>query len=283
MPAYGVDHGVRRRPVLCTIAHDTPHPLLRADELQWHGVQPEGLGRILWEETHSPRGQDQIDDQIDVTSRAFLGMTVACARCHDHKFDPIPTKDYYSLYGVFASCNEPGEKPLLGENRNRPYTSRFTGAAAVPYVDAVFPGHPYTGASLEQDLQTVIERIHPSLILAPSPLDEHEDHRATGLAVQDLSRRAGSSALPVRYWVVHCGDGWPTPRGLLPGVPLTPSPRGAVLAPLPFVLEPPEEDRKLEAVRLYETQMKAMAPFLLAFVRTTELFSVRGTADLAAP
>jgi hypothetical protein len=46
---------------------------------------------------------DQIDDQIDVTSRAFLGMTVACARCHDHKFDPIPTSDYYALAGIFHS------------------------------------------------------------------------------------------------------------------------------------------------------------------------------------
>src|SRR5262249_42653655 len=44
-----------------------------------------------------------IDDQIDVTSRAFLGMTVACARCHDHKYDPIPTTDYYALAGIFSS------------------------------------------------------------------------------------------------------------------------------------------------------------------------------------
>jgi len=57
---------------------------------------------------------DIIDDRIDVVTRGTMGLTVACARCHDHKFDPIPTKDYYSLYGVFASCNEPAEKPLLG-------------------------------------------------------------------------------------------------------------------------------------------------------------------------
>ena len=57
---------------------------------------------------------DIIDDRIDVVTRGFMGLTVACARCHDHKYDPIPTKDYYSLYGVFASSTEPGEKPLLG-------------------------------------------------------------------------------------------------------------------------------------------------------------------------
>lgn len=46
---------------------------------------------------------DVVDEQIDVTTKAFLGLTVACARCHDHKFDPIPTRDYYGLAGMFKS------------------------------------------------------------------------------------------------------------------------------------------------------------------------------------
>lgn len=49
---------------------------------------------------------DIVDDRIDVTTRGMMGFTVACARCHDHKFDPIPTQDYYSLYGVFDSSQE---------------------------------------------------------------------------------------------------------------------------------------------------------------------------------
>jgi hypothetical protein len=56
---------------------------------------------------------DIINDRIDVTTKAFLGLTVSCARCHDHKFDPIPTADYYSLYGVFANCGEPRTEPWL--------------------------------------------------------------------------------------------------------------------------------------------------------------------------
>lgn len=44
-----------------------------------------------------------IDEQIDTTTRAFLGTTAACARCHDHKFDAIPTADYYALAGIFES------------------------------------------------------------------------------------------------------------------------------------------------------------------------------------
>ena len=52
------------------------------------------------------RGQfvlDVIDEQIEATTRAFLGLTVACARCHDHKMDPIPQREYYALSGIFRS------------------------------------------------------------------------------------------------------------------------------------------------------------------------------------
>ena len=46
---------------------------------------------------------DVVDEQIDTYGRAFLGLTLGCARCHDHKFDPVPTQDYYALAGVFCS------------------------------------------------------------------------------------------------------------------------------------------------------------------------------------
>ncbi len=58
---------------------------------------------------------DVIDDQIDVVTRGLLGLTVACARCHDHKYDAIPTKDYYSLYATLASSHSPELLPLIGE------------------------------------------------------------------------------------------------------------------------------------------------------------------------
>lgn len=56
---------------------------------------------------HRNMSGDFVDDVIDATSRGFLGLTVSCARCHDHKFEPVPTADYYSLYGVFSSVNRP--------------------------------------------------------------------------------------------------------------------------------------------------------------------------------
>lgn len=55
---------------------------------------------------------DQLDDRIDTLTRGFLGLTVACARCHDHKYDPVTQKDYYALAGVFAST-EYAEVPTV--------------------------------------------------------------------------------------------------------------------------------------------------------------------------
>ena len=68
------------------------------------------LGRRFTSNQH-----DIIDDRIDVVSRGLLGLTVTCARCHDHKYDPIPTADYYSLYGVFVSSEDPIIPPLVAK------------------------------------------------------------------------------------------------------------------------------------------------------------------------
>ena len=57
---------------------------------------------------------DTLDDRIDVVTRGTMALSVSCARCHDHKYDPIPTRDYYSLHGVFASSVTPDEMPIIG-------------------------------------------------------------------------------------------------------------------------------------------------------------------------
>ena len=79
-----------------------------------------GLSPNYWKELQLPAEiikvivADEWEERVDAVSRTFLGLTVACARCHDHKFDPITTKDYYALAGVFASCRF-GERPLIPE------------------------------------------------------------------------------------------------------------------------------------------------------------------------
>ncbi|MCF6287454.1 MAG: DUF1549 domain-containing protein, partial [Candidatus Hydrogenedentes bacterium] len=68
------------------------------------------LGRRFVSNIH-----DITDDRIDVVTRGMQGLTVACARCHEHKYDPISSEDYYSLYGIFRSSQEPAELPLIEE------------------------------------------------------------------------------------------------------------------------------------------------------------------------
>ncbi|MDX1566071.1 MAG: DUF1553 domain-containing protein, partial [Phycisphaeraceae bacterium] len=60
------------------------------------------------------------DDRIDVITRGLMGLTVACARCHDHKYDPISMADYYGLYGVMRSSVEPRTLPVIGEPEPTP-------------------------------------------------------------------------------------------------------------------------------------------------------------------
>ncbi|MFY7953121.1 MAG: DUF1549 domain-containing protein, partial [Armatimonadaceae bacterium] len=72
------------------------------------GTNESAIGSFFWhlgEEVHSPVDiradqADRFDNRIDVATKTFLGLTVSCARCHDHKFDAIPTKDYYALFGL---------------------------------------------------------------------------------------------------------------------------------------------------------------------------------------
>lgn len=107
---------------------------LAADQLNLEGEDRRSLaamGYLTVGRRFMNRQHDIIDDQIDVVTRGFLGMSVACARCHDHKYDPVPTADYYSLYGVFASSDQPAELPLLGEPQaSQEYTSFLAAKAA---------------------------------------------------------------------------------------------------------------------------------------------------------
>lgn len=95
---------------------------LAADHLQNKEADKQhlaALGFLTVGKRFMGQANDIIDDRIDVVTQGFLGLTVACARCHDHKFDPIPTADYYSLHGVFNSTEEPDEAPILSLPKDR--------------------------------------------------------------------------------------------------------------------------------------------------------------------
>ena len=73
------------------------------------------MGLLTLGRRDNKKTEDIIDDRIDVVTRGTMGLSVYCARCHSHKFDPVSTEDYYALYGIFNSSQEPKdeEKPIL--------------------------------------------------------------------------------------------------------------------------------------------------------------------------
>ena len=119
--------------LLLQIAADQAAPGRHAAALAAMGFLT--LGRRFLGVTH-----DIIDDRIDVVTRGTMGLTVACARCHDHKYDPIPTRDYYSLYGVFQSCAERivpiAEPPARDAAYRRSIATELTSAARALADDA---------------------------------------------------------------------------------------------------------------------------------------------------
>jgi LmbE family N-acetylglucosaminyl deacetylase len=188
------------------------------------------------------------------------------------------SRDAAAVLGVpadrlyFLGYPDRGILPLFTDYYITTYRSRFTTASAVPYPGTVSPGRPYTGQNLEHDFESVLDKVHPTMVLAPSPRDAHPDHRATGLVtIRAMVRRNELSR--VRYWIVHGGEFWPVPRGYEPDLQMTPPPLGHGLSQTPFKLEPDEEQRKRQAISAYHTQMEVMSSFLLSFVRTTELYS----------
>ncbi len=104
--------------VTLQLAADRLEPPVPRDDLAALGFLT--VGRTFRGNTH-----DIIDDRIDLVTRGLMGLTVACARCHDHKYEPIGTDDYYSLHGIFASCEMPEELPVIGEPAAGPAAEAF--------------------------------------------------------------------------------------------------------------------------------------------------------------
>jgi len=95
-----------------------------------------GLSPTYWKELKLPAEiikvivADEWEERVDVVSRTFLGLTVACARCHDHKFDPIGADDYYALAGVFASSRQV-ERPAIDDKLYKPVATAKQKVAAL--------------------------------------------------------------------------------------------------------------------------------------------------------
>jgi LmbE family N-acetylglucosaminyl deacetylase len=163
--------------------------------------------------------------------------------------------------------------------------SRGTGRTAVPYPGAVSPGAPYTLENLTGDLSRVLDRVAPTLVLAPVPFDHHPDHAATGRIVRALLDRRSSPRPRLLGYLVH-HPGFPRPFTYAPREPLGPPRR--FLASQRWRVFPLSRDleRKKHAVlHLYKSQIEDPYLWVLldAFVRTNELFVAGGGEEEPRP
>jgi LmbE family N-acetylglucosaminyl deacetylase len=161
---------------------------------------------------------------------------------------------------------------LLRGPANTPLRSRYTGVSAVPYAEALHPGSAYTGAALRRNLQEVIERLAPTIVLAAAPQDRHPDHSASGALAVELVR-AGATRAKVYYWIVHGGHEWPVPRGLHRERPQLPPRSARDLAWERLPLSDAQVAGKLAALGEHRTQLRVMRRFLYAFVRNDEIYA----------
>ncbi|MFM7538939.1 MAG: DUF1549 and DUF1553 domain-containing protein [Planctomycetota bacterium] len=120
--------------VIDSLNRDIPYDRFVREQIAADKLHPEGgpgrenlaaLGFLTVGRRFLNNQHDILDDRIDVVTRGLLGLTVACARCHDHKNDPVTMEDYYSLYAVLAASREPDDLPLLGTGSLTPAEQAF--------------------------------------------------------------------------------------------------------------------------------------------------------------
>ena len=123
--------------VVRALNEDTPYDRFVNEQLAADTLDPEiepwrlaALGFLTLGRTFCNNNVEVYDDQIDTVTRGLLGLSVACARCHDHKYDAIPTADYYSLYGIFANSESPVELPLVDQPDQTPGYEEYEKQAA---------------------------------------------------------------------------------------------------------------------------------------------------------
>jgi cytochrome c553 len=96
---------------------------------------------------------DLIDEQMDALSQSMLGLTLACARCHDHKFDPVTQRDYYALAGIFMSSDTLYGTPSQLQNNHPSTLIELDGASAQPSAVAALGSADL--ARLKQEVQSL--------------------------------------------------------------------------------------------------------------------------------
>ncbi len=169
------------------------------------GVNESILGTGFWflgEEVHSPVDiradqADRIDNRIDVFSKAFLSLTVACARCHDHKFDAISAKDYYSLFSILENSNYRLVR-FQGREKNREIETQRT--------DLQGKAQALLQKALADEMQMVLSKLK-SYLFASRDYIRASQQGATEFQQQDLIKqlikREGLDEEKLKQWIAY--------------------------------------------------------------------------------
>jgi hypothetical protein len=141
-----------------------------------------------------------IEDAIETTGRAFLGMTFRCARCHDHKYDPVTREDYYALYGLFESTRFPyaGSEEFQSKGFGR---SGFHPLLPPGEYAPVVKAHEERLAALESDIERLKKEVEAAGKDAGKKHGLEESLKALSAERAGLKKAGSPAALPVAYAV----------------------------------------------------------------------------------
>ncbi len=153
---------------------------------------------------------DIADDQVDVVSRTFMGLTVACARCHDHKFDPISTADYYALGGIFFSTHilpDVGAKtagpPMLHIPLASPAEVEQGKQHVLRLADAEKQLKQQTDKYYREFAQARLKDTAKYLVAAW----EYQNQQEPPISLAEFARKRELHAFALRQWLDYLGGG----------------------------------------------------------------------------
>ncbi len=169
-------------------------PTVRTSQLVATGFLMLGP-KMLSERDKAKLQMDVVDDQIDTIGRAFMGLTLGCARCHDHKFDPIPTSDYYALAGIFRST-----EVLQGEIQK--YVSNWV-EQPLPANESLVAAHE-AFKQAEKELANEVKKLEAQHKAALALAAEQEK----GLVVDDVQAKRTGAWVESTYSQPFIGKGY---------------------------------------------------------------------------
>lgn len=150
--------------------------------------------KMLSERNKTKLTMDVVDEQIDTVGRAFMALTLGCARCHDHKFDPVPTEDYYALAGIFRSS-----RSLEGESQKYVSTWRPTPLPASPDLVAAHQARDAKIQNLKQEIDQKKREL--KAVKAPRPA-------LKGIVIDDREAIQDGKWTDSTYMPGFIGDGY---------------------------------------------------------------------------